>query len=349
MMNKFATAALIGGAALACGVLPVTTAAAITAPTPIPVPTSPTAPAMPSTSTPHAPSHRAPSHHRAPTGHRKGKPSTKTGTGSGTGGAGKTGGSKTGSGKTGTGKPVKHKPVAHKPIVRQPVAHRPIIGKPIVSRPVIGSPATGTPKPTNPTRIIGGKPAADAPWAVQINWDDTGFECSGTSVAPQWVLTARHCVNPAGMTVLIGSNKLGDGTKAVVDNKIVDPVGDLALLHLTEAVDTTYVTLADEDPTVGAINEIYGWGKTDPTSGPSDVLKTARVKVTSLDCQDAQQGKAICSTGITGTAYNGDSGGPEMSDGVEVGVCSTGDDETKTQQYASVAANRDWIRQIANV
>ncbi len=227
--------------------------------------------------------------------------------------------------------------------------HKPGSHKPIVRKPIVVVPTAGAPKPAGTTRIIGGKPAADAPWAVQVNWDDTGFECSGTSVAPQWVLTARHCVNPAGMTVLIGSNKLGEGTKATVDDKIVDPVGDMALLHLTDPVQTTYVTLADEDPKVGAINEIYGWGKTDPTSGPADVLMTARVKVTSLDCQDAQQGKAICSTGINGTAYNGDSGGPEMASGVEVGVCSTGDDDAKAQQYASVAANRDWIRQIANV
>jgi secreted trypsin-like serine protease len=205
------------------------------------------------------------------------------------------------------------------------------------------------PKPVSTPRIIGGRYAGDAPWAVQVAWDDAGFECSGTSVAAQWVLTARHCVNPAGMTVLIGAKQLGDGTKAVVDNKIVDPVGDLALLHLAEPVSTTYVTLADEDPTVGAINEIYGWGKTDPTSGPSDQLKSARVKVTSVDCQDGQGGRAICSTGITGTAFNGDSGGPEMASGVEVGVCSTGDDDAKTQQYASVAANRDWIREVANV
>jgi secreted trypsin-like serine protease len=168
-------------------------------------------------------------------------------------------------------------------------------------------------------------------------------------VAAQWVLTARHCVNSAGMTVLIGAKQLGDGTKAVVDDKIVDPVGDLALLHLAEPVSTTYVTLADQDPTVGAVNEIYGWGKTDPTSGPADQLKTARVKVTSVDCQDAQGGRAICSTGITGMAFNGDSGGPEMASGIEVGVCSTGDDDAKTQQYASVAANRDWIREVANV
>jgi hypothetical protein len=378
MMNKLVTAAVVGGVAVTVGLLPAVASAAIIAPTPIPVQTSPampSAPADPAAHNPHAPAHRTPKHHRTPAGHHKGTGKT------GTGGGGTAGGGKADPGNPGTGnpvapkpikhKPVAHKPVAHKPITHKPVAHKPVAGKPVahkpvVARPVVGKPVVGqpvggqpvvgkpvagqptaAPKPTR--RIIGGKLAGDSPWAAQVSWDDTGYECSGTAVAAQWVLTARHCVNPAGMTVLIGAKQLGDGTKAVVDNKIVDPVGDLALLHLAEPVSTTYVALADEDPTVGAINEIYGWGKTDPTSGPSDQLKSARVKVTSVDCQDGQGGRAICSTGITGTAFNGDSGGPEMASGVEVGVCSTGDDDAKTQQYASVAANRDWIREVANV
>lgn len=362
MMNKFVMSAVVGGAAVAVGVLPAAASAAVIAPTPIPVPTSPampTAPADPAAHGPHAPVHRTPSHHRAPGGHQKG--TGKSHGKSGTGGGSKTGGGKAGAGKTGTGNPIAHKPVHHKPVGRKPIVHKPVVGrpadgKPVVGEPVVGKPVVGRPVAGQPTsapkptrRIIGGKVAGDSPWAAQVSWDDTGYECSGTAVAAQWVLTARHCVNSAGMTVLIGAKQLGDGTRSVVDDKIVDPVGDLALLHLAEPVSTTYVTLADQDPTVGAINEIYGWGKTDPTSGPADQLKTARVKVTSVDCQDAQGGRAICSTGITGMAFNGDSGGPEMASGVEVGVCSTGDDDAKTQQYASVAANRDWIREVANV
>src|SRR5262249_37443487 len=128
-----------------------------------------------------------------------------------------------------------------------------------------------------------------------------------------------------------------------------DPDADLALLHLTDPVQTTYITLADQDPDVGSINEIYGWGKTSDDSGPSDQLKSAKVKVTATDCVDGVGGRAICSTGITGNAFNGDSGGPEIVNGTEVGVCSTGNADEKTQEYASVAANRDWIHQVANV
>lgn len=199
--------------------------------------------------------------------------------------------------------------------------------------------------------IIGGQPVNRAPWAAQVSWAEAGFECSGTAVAARWVLTASHCVDPhgSGMTVLIGSPMLGKGVPAAVDQATTDPDGDLALLHLDRPVGTQYIRLADEDPAAGDLNEIYGWGRTSTESGPADQLRMAEVRVTSTDCQDGVGGPAICSKAVTGAPYQGDSGGPEMADGAEVGVCSTGDEQDGTQQYASVTANRDWIREVAHV
>lgn len=396
-MNKLVRAAVVGGAAIAVGVLPAASlAAAATAPTPIPEPVKPTAPVTPggdSGTVTHAPSHRKATH-------PKSGASKKSHQGHGSHGGRHTGGTGTPSrhksahhptkrrptkpqppitGRPVTpppvvDKPVVHKPVTHKPVVHKPPMHKPV-RKPVVTTPVIHPPVIapiidapimrehpqlgrpiirGTERPAMlavAPGIMGGKNVADAPWAAQVSWDDKGFECSGTAIAPQWVLTAGHCANPSGggMTVLIGSTELGQGEKAVVDQQVVDRSADLALLHLTDAVRTTFLPLADQDPRTGSINEIYGWGKTAQGSGPSDQLKSAKVKVTGTDCTDAAGGKAICSTGVTGNAFNGDSGGPEIADGAEVGVCSTGNADDQTQEYASVAANRDWIRQVANV
>jgi secreted trypsin-like serine protease len=211
------------------------------------------------------------------------------------------------------------------------------------------APAVGTAHTAPPPHVIGGQLAPPEPWAVQVSWDSVGFQCSGTIVAPQWVLTARHCLDSGGMTVRVGANKLGEGEQATVDKKQPNPKGDMGLLHLDHPIKADYMKLANADPKASSINQIYGWGKTATDSPPSPDLRTARVKVTRLDCVDAFQGKAICSTGVDGTAYHGDSGGPQLADGVQVGVCSTGNEQDKSQQYASITANREWIRQVANV
>ncbi|HEX7660492.1 MAG TPA: trypsin-like serine protease [Pseudonocardiaceae bacterium] len=207
----------------------------------------------------------------------------------------------------------------------------------------------GSQKPRPTSLILGGGNAQNAPWAAQISWNGIGFECTGTVVAPTWVLTAGHCVSAGAMTVQVGSVELGQGSTIEVTEKQVDPNADLALLRLARSAGVPAVTLAGSDPDVGELDEIYGWGRTSANSGPSSQLRVARVKVTDLRCQDAVGGPAICSTGVTGAAFNGDSGGPEMFAGVQVGVCSTGDPVAGNEQYASVAANRDWIREVALV
>ncbi|HWD06431.1 MAG TPA: trypsin-like serine protease [Amycolatopsis sp.] len=220
---------------------------------------------------------------------------------------------------------------------------------------VIGMVSAGTANAAGP-RIIGGSTVDSAPWGAQVYWDDVtdfdGFECSGTIIADQWVLTAQHCLGRAGMHVKVGDVSLGKGTEAAVDQQKASPDGDIALLHLSTPVEATYMKLADADPDTGATNQIYGWGRTEGNNPPSDTLKTADVEVTGKGT-DAFGGTAIASKGVTGSSWHGDSGGPELADGVQVGVCSTGEnsgsDKNGTQNYASVAASRDWIKQTAGV
>ncbi|GII26020.1 S1 family peptidase [Planosporangium mesophilum] len=196
------------------------------------------------------------------------------------------------------------------------------------------------PSPT----IIGGGTVSSAPWAAQV-YASGSFTCSGTIIASQWVLTARHCLS-SSMSVRVGSVYRGSGTAASVTATYAQ--NDLALLRLGTAISTSYSPLASSDPPVGSNNSIYGWGMT-CYSGcqPASQLKTATVRVTGFTT-DAYGGRAIRSTAVNGNAWKGDSGGPEFYNGLQVGVASTADGSS-TQNYGSVAVNRSWIRSVSGV
>ena len=103
-------------------------------------------------------------------------------------------------------------------------------------------------------QIIGGSTVSSAPWSAQI-YRSGSFTCSGTIIAPTYVLTARHCTS-SSMTVRVGNVIRGQGTLANVVQ--VSTRFDLAVLRLDRAINTSYVTLATADPPVGATNSIYG-------------------------------------------------------------------------------------------
>ncbi|WP_043715922.1 trypsin-like serine protease [Kutzneria sp. 744] len=205
--------------------------------------------------------------------------------------------------------------------------------------------------------IIGGTQVSSAPWGAQIYWNSggsefDGFECSGTIIAAQWVVTAHHCQSSSGMHVKIGNVNFDQGTNVAVDRQYTSPNGDIALLHLATAVQTSYMPLASADPPTGSTNQIYGWGRTLNQSPPASVLRTANVRVTGRST-DAYGGRAIASQGVNGAAWHGDSGGPEVYNGAEVGVASTagnsGSNTHGTQNYASIASSRSWIRSTTGV
>lgn len=194
--------------------------------------------------------------------------------------------------------------------------------------------------------IIGGGTVSSAPWAAAV-FSNGSFTCSGTVISANWVLTARHCISGT-MSVRVGSvyRSSGGVTRSV---SATYSRYDLALMRLSSAVSTSYVTLSSSYPPVGSTNSIYGWGMTCYSGcGASEQLKTATVQVTSTNVTDAYGGRAIRSTRINGNAWRGDSGGPEFYNGAQVGVASTANGTT-IQNYGSVAYNRAWITSIAGV
>jgi len=211
---------------------------------------------------------------------------------------------------------------------------------------MLAAPAAATAAPAGPDRIIGGSTVASAPWAAAV-FSNGSFTCSGTIISANYVLTARHCISGT-MSVRVGSvTRASGGVTRTVSSTTTRY--DLALMRLSSAVTTTYMPLSSAYPPVGSTNSLYGWGMTCYEGcAASATLKTASVQVTSTNGTDAYGGRAIATTAINGNAWRGDSGGPQVYNGAQVGVASTADGVSR-QYYGSVAYNRAWITSVAGV
>jgi secreted trypsin-like serine protease len=223
---------------------------------------------------------------------------------------------------------------------------------------------TPAPPPPNPTLPFNAKLTSR-----NIPTPDGGVRsgaCSGSLVAPDWVLTAGHCFHdvndvrtggrpPYVMTVTVGKLKDSDPgghTVQVVDVR-QSPVNDLAVAKLSSAItDIVPVTLADAPPAVGEQLQFAGWGSLSATTlGPSDHLKrgqftVSRIRQSTLEAQPVGQR----------TVENGpcpeDSGAPFfVSDddrtGVLVAIVNTGPPcpQPGAEIIARVDVVLDWIHQ----
>lgn len=215
----------------------------------------------------------------------------------------------------------------------------------IVATALVGAFVSPSAAAAAPQEIIGGSTVSSAPWAAAV-FQNGSFACSGSIIAPRWVLTARHCLGGT-MSVRVGSvYRSSGGTTSAVSATYGRY--DLALLYLSSSISTSYVTLASSNPPVGSTNTIFGWGRTCTNCDASPQLKTASVQTATNGATDAYGGPAIRSNGVNGVAWQGDSGGPQFYNGQQVGVCSTGNGSTY-QNYASVASSRSWITSVAGV
>ncbi|XP_015982178.1 neutrophil elastase [Rousettus aegyptiacus] len=222
--------------------------------------------------------------------------------------------------------------------------------------------------PTLASEIVGGQQARPHAWPFMASLQRRGSHfCGGTLVAPNFVMSAAHCVNSMNsqtVQVVLGAHNLRRrertqqtfAVQRVFENGFdrTNLLNDIVLLQLngsaTINANVRVARLPRQDQGVG--NGVrclaMGWGQLGTNQPPPRVLQQLNVTVVTAQCRPTN----VC-TMVPGRRAGicfGDSGGPLVCNGVVhgidsfiVGRCGSG---VYPDAFAPVAQYADWIESV---
>ena len=251
----------------------------------------------------------------------------------------------------------------------------------------VASPGDSRNKPAPRDRhpIIGGEEVAQGEWPMVVRVDTPTKFCTASLVAPNWVLTAAHCLvdhagsvdDPSDISVFLGHDwDMGvcEHTRDEIGRVIIHPDyynkgagfrNDAALVEILQPAPATPVRILTSEEEAwyapsGSRATTVGWGRTDDGSNPR-VLRQVGIPVwTPDDClRDSLWGsdevvheRTLCA-GTEGMGIDsGDSGGPLLvalpdGDWGQVGISSQGRRANRGYPavYTRTSAIYDWIHE----
>ncbi|PSN53082.1 Chymotrypsin BI [Blattella germanica] len=198
-----------------------------------------------------------------------------------------------------------------------------------------GAPEVAAPKIVNGNQASRGQ----FPYQAALYLDGSSF-CGGSLISTTYILTAAHCAQGYNSQTL---------------------ANDIALVRLPSAVSLSNYIQTIKLPSysmasnsfAGTTVTVSGWGKTSDNGGVSNQLNYVNLNIITNSACSSYYGSTIISSTICAdgssrqSTCNGDSGGPMVTNGVQIGVVSfvssRGCASGYPSGYARVTSFLSWI------